>query len=392
MKQPTAYSKAGVNVTLGDKFSAFCGSVCRSTHGNSPFVRVRDFSEHFRGRRGYEFVGLPPGTIMSAGCDGIGSKVIAIDAAGKHRTAGRDLLAMPGGDFTRDGGLGLIVLNDLNVAYLGENEESPAFLAAQELMLGLATAANEQGYVLFGGETAELKDGVTSENPHAILKFNWGATMIGAIHPNKIITGENVRIGNRVISLRDKTRSNGHGLIRRGLRALYDTTDTAWYDSLEKDAIRDISEVACPSALYDRFFAELNGWTTPDFEPIIVARLIAHLSGGGIQSKFGDDKLFPMGLSAKLPDLWEPPLVTRRCVNALKVSDVECYESLGGCGQGALVVVDEKDADKFLTLAEEAEIEATDAGYICKTKSGKAPTIELRSGFTGRTVVLKPKG
>jgi phosphoribosylformylglycinamidine cyclo-ligase len=382
------YKDAGVNVEAGDSFSSVCGRACQATYGYSQFVTIHDFSKgHFRGRRGYSFKNLPSGFIESAGSDGIGTKTIITSAANDYRHSARDLLAMVGGDFTRDGGLPLIFMNHLDVHTLGDGQDDPAFRSALDLLSGLVLAAADQHYVLLGGETAELNDCVTSENKDAFLKYNWGGVMIGVIHPDKLITGENVRPGNRVIALQDTTRSNGISLLRRGLRKRY---GEEWYRNPSGDRQLDIEQAAAPSVLYDKFLAHMNGWTSDEFEPIVRAHLIAHLSGGGIQSKFGDDLLFSRGFSATLDNLWDPPQVMKNCSVDLSVSDEKCYE-VWGCGNGALVVVDESEVETFMRYATKFEISARDAGPIEKTPAGRSPEIKIRSGFTGDMVTLVPK-
>jgi phosphoribosylformylglycinamidine cyclo-ligase len=380
------YASAGVNVPVGDMFSSLCGLMCRESYLNSSFVEVHDFSKgHFRGRRGYSFKNLPPGCIESAGSDGIGTKTIITSAAKTYFKSARDLLAMVGGDFTRDGGLPLIFLNHLDVATLGDGPNHPAFEASEKLMKGLSDAAKKEGYVLLGGETAEMRDCVHSENLDASLKYNWGGVMIGVIHPDKLITGEDLKPNDHVIALRENVRSNGISLLRSGLRKRY---GDEWYKNPTGDRLTAIEEAASPSILYDRFLAHMNGWTTDDFEPVIKAKLIAHLSGGGIQSKFGEDLLFPRGLSAVLDKLWEPVDVMRTCAQDLGLSDEKCYEAFG-CGQGALVAVDEGDVRVFIAYASEFGIEARDAGIICK--DSETPYIRITSGFTGEKFNLYPK-
>lgn len=98
------YARSGVNVALGDRFSAFAASVCRRTWKNSPYVVVHDHAEgYFRGPRSYEFIGLPEGSMMDGGMDGVGTKTGIIAQALSPRTAGYDLLAMTAMDRTRCG-------------------------------------------------------------------------------------------------------------------------------------------------------------------------------------------------------------------------------------------------------------------------------------------------
>jgi len=66
------YTKSGVNVGLGDRFSKLACDVSKTTWGNSPYVRVHDFAENnFHGPRAFEFVGLGSGMCMDLGSDGV---------------------------------------------------------------------------------------------------------------------------------------------------------------------------------------------------------------------------------------------------------------------------------------------------------------------------------
>jgi len=91
--------------------------------------------------------------------------------------------------------------------------------------------------------------------------------------------------------------------------------------------------------------------------------LIVHLSGGAFESKLGNDMLLPQGLSAELYDLFTPPEIMLKCADWRGLSDQECYSTWNG-GQGAIVVVDKKNVQKFLDLAEKFEVEAKVAGQI----------------------------
>lgn len=382
---PDQYTAAGVNVPLGDLFSSYCGEICRGSYINSRFVKVHDFSRgHFRGPRGFEPQGLPKGTIMTAGADGNGTKTIITSATGTHFDSAADFLAMTGGDMTRYGSMGLVIINDLNVASLGKDKDDPTFIAAKQLIEGMGVLGKNNDYVLFGGETAEMNDTVTSENKNSILKYIWAAVMIGVMHPDKMILGNKIKPGDRIIFFSDVVRANGISLLRRGLRHRY---GDEWYSNPSPEARAAVLEAATPSALYDKFLVRMNGWTTEDFRPIVKAHGIANLSGGGITWKFGVDLLFRAGFSAKLSTLFSPPKVMKNCAEDLEISDKKCY-GYWGCGCGTAVIVDENDAELFISEAKADGIEALDAGYVCETPAGRAPQISLISGFSGRRIVL----
>lgn len=383
----SVYEKSGVNVSLGDMFSAFAATVCRRTWKNTPHVAMYDYAEgHFRGPRAYEFVGLPEGCRMDAGMDGVGTKTGLIAAALSPRTAGYDLIAMTAMDRSRWGNLPLYLDNVLDVASLGATQKDTTYRFFCELMLGLEKAANELGIVLgYGGELAELGAFVGSENPDAKVKFNWAGHMHGVMHPDKIIRGNTIAVGDVVVAFPERgPRSNGISAIRRALRVRF---GKEWWAN--QDAYSAILAASEPSVLYDRFFARLNGWYASDYEVVLPLKCIVHVTGGGIPGKFGHDVLFRLGLSADLEDLPNPPFILLECLNWLRqsgedVSDADCYTMWHG-GPGALAVVAPEYEGDLHRHAKKMGILARSCGRIVKL--GK-PQIRVRSKFGSDEVLV----
>lgn len=384
-----AYAKAGVNLAAGDVFSAYAGEIGRASFKNSPYVEVLDWSKgHFRGPRGWRYKGLPEGYVEVAAPDGIGTATIITSAAGAHRTASSRLLAMTAGDITRYGGLPLVFTNVLEAKKLGE-PCTELFGSFQTMLNGLGHYAKSQGYVLMGGETAEMSDCVSSEIGGPAVErmpiYNWSGVMLGVNHPDKVISGQTMKSGQRVIALRDGLRSNGGSQARAYLRQRFSEGYGSWW--LNPAAKGVIADMASPAVLYDYFLATVNGWHNETFDPLIRMHAIAHISGGGIPMKFGQDVLFRCGLSAVLDDLWRPPQFMADCVRDMKIGDAEAYTIFNG-GQGALVVIDDDDIGKFLRLANTYSIEAYPAGYIYKSHSG-GPRLKITSKFSGKEFVLR---
>ncbi|MEO8637551.1 MAG: AIR synthase-related protein [Candidatus Taylorbacteria bacterium] len=377
--RPDLYAVDGVNIKAGDSFSAICGEICRSTYELSPWVTVEDMSQgHFRGPRGFRF--KSDGTTFQMGAaDGIGTKVILIDSAGVHLEGAANLIAMTFGDITRYGGLPLVFMNVLDASSIGELV-TKRFSSFVHLMKGLGDLAHVHKFVLLGGETAELGVCVGSENPEATTKFNWAGFALGIGRQDRMITGEGLRPGQIVIALREHGfRSNGISAVRKALALKF---GHEWYYNGE--ASKAINAAAAPSIIYDTFLATANGWDK--WGRYIPMHYIAHLSGGAIQSKFGEDGLFPRGLSADLPKLWTPPRIMRDCARWRGFNDEDCYTTWNG-GQGALVVVDEKDQHRFIALAKGFGIGAKPAGTIVRRRK---PSIRIKSQFTGKTFELNP--
>lgn len=365
-KKNEKYAQDGVNISTGDAFSSFCGDICKSTYPNSPFVKVFDLSRgNFRGPRGFELKGLPKGCLIAMVVDGVGTKVVPIVASGKLQTAASNVIAMTAMDITRYGGLPLVFMNIFDVRSLGEID-SETYQMCQDAMLGLKALADEHNYVLLSGETAELGVCVGSDNPNAKLAFNWGGTMLGVYHKDKMIYGDTLKPGQAIIALRDDFRSNGISSVRKALKIRYGED---WFNNPE--AMDDIIAASTPSVQYDRLLNYAHGWITDNnevsIEPLIPMHLIVHLSGGAFESKLGSDMLRPQGLSAELFDLFTPPEIMLKCAEWRELSDKECYSTWNG-GQGAIVVVDQKNVQKFLDLATKFDVEAKLAGQITEKK------------------------
>jgi phosphoribosylformylglycinamidine cyclo-ligase len=375
------YAQDGVDINTGDAFSSFCGDICRSTYENSPFVEVNDLSrKNFRGPRGIKLNGLPDEYLLTMVVDGVGTKVIPIVASGKLKTAASNVIAMTAMDITRYGGLPLVFMNIFDVRSLGKID-SETYQMCQNAMFGLQSLANENNYVLLGGETAELGVCVGSDNPNAKLAFNWGGTMLGVYHPDKMIYGDTLKPGQMIIALRDDFRSNGISSVRKALKIRYGEN---WFDNSE--AINDIIAASTPSTQYDRLLNYAHGWITNNnkvsIDPLIPMHLIVHLSGGAFESKLGDDMLRPQGLSADLFDLFTPPEIMLKCAKWRELSDEECYSTFNG-GQGAIVVVDQKNVQKFFDLATRFNVEVKVAGQITEKKDyNVAITSKFFSGQT----------
>lgn len=378
-----AYTKDGVNVAEGDNFSAFCARMCAQT--SSPFVVVRDWSNgHFRGPRSFRFKNLPKDVEFDIGADGIGTKVVIITEALTHAQAAVDVLAMTCTDITRWGGKPLLFSNVLDVASLGVegSERMNLFRAA---IKGLAEAAKRQGILAYRGETAELGPCVGSENPDAATKFNWAGFALGAYDPRRVITGERMRPGDVVIALREKGfRSNGMSSVRGALRARF---GERWWEN--QDARAAIRAAARQSALYDKFLTWANGWgNIPHFTPPFTMKCIAHISGGGIPSKFGEDLLFRFGFSATLEALYEPEKIMRDAAQWRGMEERECYGTWNG-GQGALVVVPPDEAARFIEEAGRFGVEAKWAGTIEEGRG--SPRLLIHSKFRGSVLEYVPE-
>ncbi|MDA8597208.1 AIR synthase related protein, partial [Candidatus Pacebacteria bacterium] len=318
---PKRYAEDGVNVADEATFSSYAGSVCKASYKNSPFVTVHDLSEgSFRGPRPISFTNLPAGFFVELSSDGIGTKGILVDAADSFETAAFDLMAMVASDITRYGGVPLVITNTMDIAEVGA-ENSPENAKYKRLLTGLDAAAKASNAVILKGETAQMAACVSSEISDSKTRFNWGATMLGVYHKEKMVTGDSLAPGQKVIALKeDGFRCNGISSLRKALVMQY---GKEWWNN--PDATEDIKAAAAPSVLYDQFVNSLHGWYAEDWQAEVTLHAIVHLSGGGIKEKFANDLVLQRGFSATLDDLFEPPEIMKKCADWRGIEDEEFY-------------------------------------------------------------------
>ena len=188
-----------------------------------------------------------------------------------------------------------------------------------------------------------------------------------------MITGESLAPGQVVISLRENGfRSNGLSSVRKALQIRFGNN---WWNN--ENARTVLKEASTPSKLYDHFLCDMNGWTNPVRPPKYKIHLITHVTGGGIVDKLAKDMLFPRGLSANLDNLFEPRNVVKDIISWRGMSADEAYRTFN-CGNGALVVLDTKDAEPFIWDAKNYGIEAKICGTIRKTDLNK-PFLTIKS-------------
>jgi phosphoribosylformylglycinamidine cyclo-ligase len=376
------YSKDGVDVEEESNFSSYAGSICKESYGNSPFVDVHDLSGgHFRGPRPFTLKNLPEGYMIEASTDGIGTKGVVIDAAKTHHLAAYDIIAMTASDITRYGGVPLVFINVLDTVTVGEagDEVSKTY---RGLMKGLGEVAKASQLVVLKGETAQMGVCLGSEDMSSKTKLNWSGTMLGAYHKDKMITGETLAEGQTIIALKENGfRCNGISSLRKALKQKYGDN---WFSNPE--AKESVKLAATPSVLYDTYINTLHGWFNgkDGFKPEARIHSIVHLSGGAIKEKLAKDILFTRGLSAELPELWEPPQIMRQCAEWRGVSDEEFYEMWNG-GQGMLIIVDAADAEHCVARATDFGIQAKVAGKVTKES---APKVKIVSKLTAGQEII----
>lgn len=330
----TTYRTAGVDVVAGDAasniayahamatFSARAGRIgAPLPEAEGGFANLLDMGDYF----------------LVQTSDGVGTKMELAVRLGRYDTIGRDLLAMVADDAVCTGAEVVSISNTLDVPSIDQQ-------MVDDLLRGLADACREQGIAMAGGEIAEV--------PGAVLQPVWNATVIGIVAKDRVIDARSIAPGDTVLALRERgCRSNGYSLIRHLLR-----------ESIGDDWNTQAGELLRPSTIYHHALLHLLGRFGE--ERRIPLKGLAHITGGGIPSKFRRI-LQKSGYGALLTNLWQPPTVLS---NLLAVGDVpleEAYRTFS-MGNGMLAVLAPGDADRAIALLHEEGIDTQVAGAITR--------------------------
>ena len=251
--------------------------------------------------------------VLVAATDGVGTKLrIAIDT-GLVSTIGIDLVAMCVNDLVCQGAEPLFFLD-----YFATGKLDVGLAAA--VIEGIASACEEAGCALVGGETAEMP-GMYHGQDFDLAGFAVGAMERGTFLPRGVAAGDIlIGLGSNGV------HSNGYSLVRR----IVERTGLGWADAAPFAADVTLGEaLLAPTRLYVR----------PVLEALRAGGLhaAAHITGGGITENL--PRVLPEGLGAAI-DLgaWSLPRVFRWLADEGGLAEAEMLRTFN-CGVGMILVV-----------------------------------------------------
>jgi phosphoribosylformylglycinamidine cyclo-ligase len=276
--------------------------------------------------------------LIAAGCDGVGTKVLLGQAAGRHGGLGIDLVAMSVNDVLTSGGrpaffLDLITCGKIDVDRIGA------------IVDGVADGCRQAGCVLLGGETAEHPDMMRPDD------LDLAGFCVAISERRELVSGSRVAAGNTIVGLPSSgPHANGYSLVRRLLeRAGAGLDDTP--EALGGQSVADA--LLAPTRIYAKAVAELT--RTVD------VRAMAHITGGGIPGNLA--RQFPEGLGAEI-DLgaWTRPAVFA-WLASLGVEEDE-MRRVFNLGIGYAAVIETDSAPAALTALERGGCPSFVAGTV----------------------------
>jgi phosphoribosylformylglycinamidine cyclo-ligase len=333
------YAHAGVDVE-GER-AALAGLIAwvRKTQA----LRPAGAAGHMALDVGYfaSVVELPGGVGLAVSADGVGTKLLVAQLAGRYDTVGIDLVAMNVNDLICVGAEPIALLDYVAI----ERLDGPMLEAIGK---GLHDGAVQANCVIAGGELAQIGAMLRGAVPGKA--FDLAAVAVGLVPLDRVNVGAAVRPGDVVVGLASSgIHSNGLSLARG---ALLERAGLALDDPLPGDPRQTVGQALLePTRIYVKPVLELLR------DPAVEVTALANITGGGFRNLARVRARCGYVLDA-LPPV---PAVFRAIQAAGQVAPADMYHAYN-MGVGFCVTVRPAGAARVVEVARAHGIEAWPLG------------------------------
>ena len=334
------YKDAGVDKEKGYEEVELIKQIVKKTHGKEVLSDIGGFAGAFLP----DLTGMKNPVLLS-GTDGVGTKIKLAMEMDKHDTVGIDCVAMCVNDIICQGAKPLFFLD-----YIATGKLNPKKMA--DLVSGVAQGCLQSDAALIGGETAEMP-GIYKEDDYDLAGF-----AVGIVDREKIISGENLEVGDVAIALKSSgLHSNGFSLVRAAL----DQAGINLSDQFDEN--QSIGEkLLTPTKIYAKEIKSL----TENVE----VKAIANITGGGLYENVPRVLKDDLAVDFDLSEFDIDPIF-KKIQEWGEVDTEEMYHTFN-MGIGMVVFVSPEDEMKAIELLGN---EATKIGQV--TKGNKDIKINL---------------
>jgi phosphoribosylformylglycinamidine cyclo-ligase len=351
---PTSYSDAGVR-GQGDALSSIerhLGPTLTFPSNAEVLTRFGQYASVLK---------INDDLAIAISTDGVGSKTIVASTLGRYDTIGYDCVAMNVNDIICVGARPFAMVD-----YLGVHTLDPAI--TEEILRGLGGAAKEANIAIPGGELAQLpevigSDGKSEGDPTA---FDLVGTCIGTCHPDKLILGQDIEVGDAIIGIASSgIHSNGLTLARKALlvdgrRQLADEVDELGRSVGE--------ELLQPTEIYVRAVTGL-------WDEGIETRGLVHITSDGFTNLCRLDA----EVGYDIDDLPEPQAIFKLIQKTGGIEDEEMYRVFN-MGVGFVVITPAEQLGRALERLRQSGYTAQRIGTV----DDRAGRVTMRSvGLVG---------
>ena len=264
--------------------------------------------------------------VLISGTDGVGTKLMLAFKMDKHDTIGQDVVAMCVNDVLVQGAMPIFFLD-----YVAVGKNFPEQI--EQIVKGVADGCELSECGLIGGETAEMPD------MYEVGDYDLAGFCVGVVEKSKLITGEKVKKGNKVIGLPSTgVHSNGFSLVRKIVMKDNKLDLNGYKDVFDGKSLGEA--LLTPTRIYVKTIKRL-------LEQVEVNGM-CHITGGGFYENV--PRIIPQGLCAKLDTkAIDTPKIFNFLQEVGQVPKEEMY-NVFNMGIGFMIIVDEDKADKTMEV------------------------------------------
>jgi len=309
------YKTAGVDIDAGNEAVDLIKNKVKSTFTSNVLTGLGSFGSLFSLK---DIIKNYKDPVLVQSIDGVGTKTIIARKLKKFDTIGIDLLSACANDILVMGAKPLTFLD-----YIANEKLQPSIV--DEIVSGMVKGCNDTGVSLVGGETAEMPD-TYLKGEHDLV-----GVITGIVEKEKIITGENINIGDIVIGLPSSgLHTNGYSLARKVF------FDIGRYNI--KDTIPELNKSVGLTLLEPHINYTNHIFSLIDSKVSIKG--IAHITGGGFLENI--PRILPEGLDINIQKKSFPILPVFSCIQSIgDLNEKEMYRTFN-MGIGMAIVVDKK--------------------------------------------------
>lgn len=304
------YAAAGVNIDAGNELVERIKPLAKSTMRPEVLGNLGGFGALCAIPKGYEE------PILVSGADGVGTKLKLAIELSQHNTIGVDLVAMCVNDLLVCGAEPLFFLDYYASGQLDVNQ-------ATDIISGIAEGCRQSACALVGGETAELP-GLYHNGDYDLAGF-----CVGVVEKSKIITGETIQAGDKIIGLASSgVHSNGYSLVRKIL-------EDKKINLLDQNVVHQGQQMQLGQVLLTptRIYAS----AIQSLKQNYILKGLAHITGGGLTENI--PRVMPKGLEAHIAlTQWPVPLIFDFIAREGHISSKEMLKTFN-MGIGMVIVV-----------------------------------------------------
>jgi phosphoribosylformylglycinamidine cyclo-ligase len=314
----TTYKEAGVDVKAGEEMVDRIKPLVRKTFTDGVMTDIGAFGAFFKvDWRAYE------DPVLVSSVDGVGTKLKVAFMMDRHDTVGQDLVNHCVNDIAVCGAKPLFFLDYFSTGSLNQD-------AGFEVIKGFATACQENGCALIGGETAEMPD------IYAKGEYDLAGTIVGVVDRKNIIDGSRVESGDVLVAFSSTgLHTNGYSLARHVLLKHHD--------------VHDRPPVLGGQTVGEQLLAVHKSYLgiIDQLCSITDVRALVHVTGGGIPGN--TKRVMPEGLTIDVDyDSWERPAIFRLIQDLGNVPEGD-MRSAFNLGVGLIAIVPPGEVETVLS-------------------------------------------